>query len=233
MIRNGQLAEPVRDVAVSGLTLETLANVLGVSRDFELDMPGHCGKNGQYIPTNGGGPYVKVKEVRGGRSRMSRPREDLLNLAHAACDAARRAGADFADACVEQGRSMSVSVEQNALKPRVTPRTWASLSVRAFAAGSTGWASASGLGLRTARAVGRKAAELARRGRTGSRLHRSGRAVRLPGRARPLRPEPGRSPRGGGGRVDHRQRRRSPHGSRRRFGNRDGARGLLGLGLRE
>jgi len=63
MIREGQLAEQVRDVAVSGLTLETLANVLGVSRDFELDMPGNCGKDGQSIPTNGGGPYVKVKEI--------------------------------------------------------------------------------------------------------------------------------------------------------------------------
>ncbi len=63
MIRHGQLAEQVRDVAVSGLTLETLVDVLGVSRDFEIDMPGNCGKEGQLIQTNGGGPYVKVKEI--------------------------------------------------------------------------------------------------------------------------------------------------------------------------
>jgi len=63
MIRDGQLAEQVRDVAVSGMVLETLANALGVSRDFELEMPGHCGKNGQRAPVNGGGPYVKVSEI--------------------------------------------------------------------------------------------------------------------------------------------------------------------------
>jgi TldD protein len=63
MIRNGQLAEQVRDVSISGMTLETLANVLGVSRDFELRMPGNCGKNGQSMPVNGGGPYVRVREI--------------------------------------------------------------------------------------------------------------------------------------------------------------------------
>lgn len=63
MIRNGQLAEQVRDVAVSGMVLETLANALGVSHDFELEMPGNCGKNGQSMPVNGGGPYLKVKEI--------------------------------------------------------------------------------------------------------------------------------------------------------------------------
>jgi TldD protein len=63
MIRNGQLAEQVRDVSISGMTLETLANAQGVSRDFELEMPGNCGKNGQSMPVNGGGPYVKVKEI--------------------------------------------------------------------------------------------------------------------------------------------------------------------------
>jgi TldD protein len=63
MIRNGRLAEQVRDVSISGMTLETLADSLGVSRDFELEMPGNCGKNGQSMPVNGGGPYVKVKEI--------------------------------------------------------------------------------------------------------------------------------------------------------------------------
>jgi len=63
MIRNGQLAEQVRDVSVSGMVLETLANALGVSRDFEVQMPGNCGKDGQSMPVNGGGPYVKVREI--------------------------------------------------------------------------------------------------------------------------------------------------------------------------
>ena len=63
MIRNGELAEQVRDVSVSGMTLETLANVSAISRDFELAMPGNCGKNGQRMAVNGGGPYVKIKEI--------------------------------------------------------------------------------------------------------------------------------------------------------------------------
>ena len=63
MIRNGQLAEQVRDVSISGMVLETLANALGVSRDFEIEMPGNCGKNGQGMAVNGGGPYVKVREI--------------------------------------------------------------------------------------------------------------------------------------------------------------------------
>ena len=63
MIRNGQLAEQVRDVSVTGMVLETLANALGVSKDFELEMPGNCGKNGQSMPVNGGGPYIKVRDV--------------------------------------------------------------------------------------------------------------------------------------------------------------------------
>lgn len=63
MIRDGQLADQVRDVSISGMVLETLANALGVSRDFEMEMPGNCGKNGQSMPVNGGGPYVKVKDI--------------------------------------------------------------------------------------------------------------------------------------------------------------------------
>ena len=63
MIRDGQLAEQVRDVSISGMTLETLANAVGVSRDFEMDMPGMCGKDGQSMSVNGGGPYVRVQEI--------------------------------------------------------------------------------------------------------------------------------------------------------------------------
>lgn len=63
MIRDGKLAEQVRDVSISGMTLETLASALGVSRDFEMEMAGTCGKAGQTMSVNGGGPYVKVGEI--------------------------------------------------------------------------------------------------------------------------------------------------------------------------
>ncbi len=69
MIRNGQLAEHLRDVSVAGLTLETLMNIDAVSSDFEMQMPGFCGKNGQSMYVDNGGPHVRVKElVVGGRA---------------------------------------------------------------------------------------------------------------------------------------------------------------------
>jgi len=63
MIRDGMLAEHLRDVSVSGMTLETLMNIDAVSSDFEMKMPGQCGKMGQGMPVDNGGPHVRVKEL--------------------------------------------------------------------------------------------------------------------------------------------------------------------------
>lgn len=63
MVRNGQLAEPIRDVSVSGMTLETLASIDAVGSEFEMSMPGMCGKCGQGMPVDAGGPHVRVKEL--------------------------------------------------------------------------------------------------------------------------------------------------------------------------
>ena len=63
MIRNGQLGEHLRDVSFSGMTLETLMNIDAVSQDLEFLLPGMCGKSGQWMHVNGGGPYVRVREV--------------------------------------------------------------------------------------------------------------------------------------------------------------------------
>lgn len=69
MIRSGQLAEHLRDVSVAGLTLETLMNIDAVCNDFEMNMPGFCGKNGQSMYVDNGGPHVRVSElVVGGRA---------------------------------------------------------------------------------------------------------------------------------------------------------------------
>lgn len=62
-IRRGQIAEHLRDVSISGMTLETLINADAVSSDFELSMPGMCGKNGQGMPINAGGPHVRVRDI--------------------------------------------------------------------------------------------------------------------------------------------------------------------------
>lgn len=63
MIRNGELAEPLRDVSVAGMTLETLLNIDAVCSDFEMKMPGMCGKNGQGMYVDNGGPHIRVKEL--------------------------------------------------------------------------------------------------------------------------------------------------------------------------
>ena len=62
MIRKGELSEHLRNVTFGGLTLETLKTVDAIGKDFELKLPGMCGKVGpMYI--DGGGPHIRVKEV--------------------------------------------------------------------------------------------------------------------------------------------------------------------------
>jgi len=63
MIENGELGEPLRDVSVSGMMLETLQDIEKVADDFEMKKPGMCGKGGQSVPVNCGGPHVRVKSL--------------------------------------------------------------------------------------------------------------------------------------------------------------------------
>ena len=63
MIENGQLGEPLRDVTVSGMMLEALMDIKAVGDDFEMDMPGMCGKGGQGAPVDAGGPHVRVAKL--------------------------------------------------------------------------------------------------------------------------------------------------------------------------
>jgi len=63
MIKNGQLGEHLRNVSFSGMTLETLMNIDAVSKDLEFLLPGRCGKSGQGMHINAGGPYVRIREV--------------------------------------------------------------------------------------------------------------------------------------------------------------------------
>ncbi len=60
-IQNGEIGDPIRDVSISGSTLETLFKVDAVGKDFEL-WPGRCGK-GQTAFVCDGGPHIRVKEV--------------------------------------------------------------------------------------------------------------------------------------------------------------------------
>ncbi len=63
MIEHGELGELLRDVSVSGLILETLMNIDMVGRDFEMTFPGTCGKSGQGVPTDCGGPHLRVSKM--------------------------------------------------------------------------------------------------------------------------------------------------------------------------
>ncbi len=64
MIRNGQIAEPVRDVTLSGNVFQTLADIEGIGDDFYWDESGGCGKGGQNgLPVGCGGPSLRIRDV--------------------------------------------------------------------------------------------------------------------------------------------------------------------------
>ncbi len=70
LIENGRKTKLLKNVSLSGLTLEVLLNVEEVSKEFSFSGEGGtCGKSGQGIPVDDGGPYIKVKEMLvGGRT---------------------------------------------------------------------------------------------------------------------------------------------------------------------
>jgi TldD protein len=64
MIRHGQLAEPVRDVTLSGNVFRTLGDIVAIGNDFYWDESGGCGKGGQNgLPVGCGGPSLRIKNV--------------------------------------------------------------------------------------------------------------------------------------------------------------------------
>ena len=62
LIENGELTTPLKDVSVSGLTLEILQNVDGLTKDSRLAAPGFCGK-GQTVPVGDGGPIMRISQA--------------------------------------------------------------------------------------------------------------------------------------------------------------------------
>lgn len=64
MIRNGEIAEPVRDVTLSGNAFKTLADIEGIGDDFCWDESGGCGKAGQSgLAVGCGGPSLRIRNV--------------------------------------------------------------------------------------------------------------------------------------------------------------------------
>ena len=62
LIENGKITKPLKDVSVSGLTLEILKNVNGLTKDSSLAGPGFCGK-GQTVPVGDGGPTMRISDA--------------------------------------------------------------------------------------------------------------------------------------------------------------------------
>jgi len=68
MIRDGELGERLRNVSVSGMTLDALMSIDAVGKEVIFKLPGMCGKSGQGADIDAGGPHIRVKElVVGGR----------------------------------------------------------------------------------------------------------------------------------------------------------------------
>ena len=65
MIRDGKVAEMVRDVTLTGNVFETLGNIDAIGDDAEVgDGPGGCGKSGQFpLPTSESAPHVRIRNV--------------------------------------------------------------------------------------------------------------------------------------------------------------------------
>ncbi len=65
IVRNGELAELIRGVSVSGSILETLANVDAVGNDrvIRTSVFGGCGKGDQMVRVGDGGPHVRVRKI--------------------------------------------------------------------------------------------------------------------------------------------------------------------------
>ncbi|MBI3978388.1 MAG: TldD/PmbA family protein [Chloroflexi bacterium] len=69
LIRNGEIAEMLRGVVLTGNLFETLDNIDMVGSDLQFNQGGGCGKGGQYpLPVATGGPHIRIQRcVVGGR----------------------------------------------------------------------------------------------------------------------------------------------------------------------
>ncbi len=65
MIRGGAIAEPVRDVSLTGNVFTTLRNIDTIGSDFGIhNSSGGCGKGSQSpLPTADGSPHIRIQRV--------------------------------------------------------------------------------------------------------------------------------------------------------------------------
>jgi TldD protein len=63
MIRDGQIAEPVSDISLSGNVFQTLKDIDAIASD-SVYRNGGCGKGGQSgLPVSVGGPHIRIQNV--------------------------------------------------------------------------------------------------------------------------------------------------------------------------
>lgn len=63
-IKNGRIAEMVRDIVVTCNLFETMANISMVGNDLSFSRVGGCGKAGQILITSGkGSPHIKIDTI--------------------------------------------------------------------------------------------------------------------------------------------------------------------------
>jgi TldD protein len=62
LIKNGELTGLVRDVSLSGKTLEILNHVTLVGNDLKMTA-GRCGKAGQLVPVSDGSPHIAISKA--------------------------------------------------------------------------------------------------------------------------------------------------------------------------
>ncbi|MFP4654430.1 MAG: TldD/PmbA family protein [Methanohalobium sp.] len=62
LIENGEITSLLKDVSLSGNTLEILNNVRMVGNDLEMNS-GRCGKKGQLTPVSDGSPHILVSNA--------------------------------------------------------------------------------------------------------------------------------------------------------------------------
>jgi TldD protein len=64
MIRDGQIAELIRPVVLSGNLFTTLENLDMVGNDLDMNQGGGCGKGGQVpLPVSNGSPHIRIQNV--------------------------------------------------------------------------------------------------------------------------------------------------------------------------
>ena len=64
MIRNGKLAEPIKDVNLTGNVFQTLKDIDGIGNDMYWGESGGCGKSGQSgLSVGVGGPSIRIKNM--------------------------------------------------------------------------------------------------------------------------------------------------------------------------